>query len=85
MNKLRISVAGAGLIGKTHIKLVAESDQCELASIVDPSAGAIDVAEQYGVPVFDSLRLCLLKISPMALFWRHQTSCMLSRRINVST
>lgn len=55
MEKLRISVAGAGLIGKTHIKLVAESNQCELASIVDPSPGAVDVAEQYGVPVFDSL------------------------------
>ncbi|CAH6855018.1 MULTISPECIES: Gfo/Idh/MocA family protein [Vibrio] len=55
MEQVKIAVAGAGLIGKTHIKLVSENAQCQLASIVDPSPGAKEVAEEYGVKVYASL------------------------------
>lgn len=55
MEKVRISVAGAGLIGKTHIKLVEENPHCELASIIDPFPAAQEVAQQYGVKVYASL------------------------------
>ncbi|UJF17854.1 Gfo/Idh/MocA family oxidoreductase [Vibrio sp. SS-MA-C1-2] len=55
MDKVRISVAGAGLIGKTHIKLVIENEQCELASIVDPSPAAKDYAKELGVALYHDL------------------------------
>ncbi len=56
MEQVKIAVAGAGLIGKTHIKLVSENAQCQLASIVDPSPGAKEVADEYGVKVYASLK-----------------------------
>lgn len=55
MHRLKIAVAGAGLIGRTHIELVRTSDQCELAAIVDPADGARTLAESAGVPLFGSL------------------------------
>ncbi|PSW22218.1 gfo/Idh/MocA family oxidoreductase [Photobacterium sanctipauli] len=55
MTKLNIAVAGAGLIGKTHLKLVSESTECNLAAIVDPSPEANEIAEQYQVPLYASL------------------------------
>ncbi|MDR3220624.1 MAG: Gfo/Idh/MocA family oxidoreductase [Candidatus Accumulibacter sp.] len=36
MKKVRIAVAGAGLIGYRHIEEIQKNPQCELASIVDP-------------------------------------------------
>ncbi len=55
MNKLRIAVAGAGLIGRRHVELIAESEQCELAAIVDPSPSAVEFARHAGVPLHQSL------------------------------
>ncbi|MDQ6916230.1 MAG: Gfo/Idh/MocA family oxidoreductase [Pseudomonadota bacterium] len=55
MNKLRIAVAGAGLIGRRHVELIAESEQCELAAIVDPSASAVELARRAGVPLHRSI------------------------------
>ena len=42
---LRIGVAGAGLIGRKHIELVAASSDCVLAGIADPSPEAKAFAE----------------------------------------
>jgi predicted dehydrogenase len=53
--RLRIAVAGAGLIGRRHIALVAQHDQCELVAIVDPAPGAGEVARQFGVALYASL------------------------------
>lgn len=53
--RLRIAVAGAGLIGRRHIVLVAQHEHCELAGIVDPAPGAADVARQFGVALYASL------------------------------
>src|SRR3990170_2819088 len=36
MSRVRIAVAGAGLIGHAHIKRAVESDAIELTAIVDP-------------------------------------------------
>jgi hypothetical protein len=38
--KLRIGAAGAGLIGRRHIELIAASADCLLARIADPSPAA---------------------------------------------
>ena len=55
MKRVRITVAGAGLIGKRHIEEVHASDATVLASIVDPGPTAPELAEKYGVPLFASL------------------------------
>ncbi len=59
MKKLRIAVIGAGLIGRKHIALVFENEQCELAAICDANPSAVEVAEQYDVPFFEDVDLML--------------------------
>jgi predicted dehydrogenase len=55
MQKVRIAVAGAGLIGLRHIEETQKSTGCELVAIVDPSPKADKVAQQAGVPWYRSL------------------------------
>jgi predicted dehydrogenase len=52
---VRISVAGAGLIGRRHIEEVAASSTAQLASIVDPGPAGPELAEKFGVPLYRSL------------------------------
>ena len=54
--RVRISVAGAGLIGIRHIEEIVASDCAELASIVEPGPAGATVAETYGVARFLSLQ-----------------------------
>ena len=56
MNKVRIAVAGAGLIGLRHIEEIDRSRSSVLAAIVDPSPKAVEVAAREGVPLFPTLR-----------------------------
>jgi len=49
MEKVRIAVAGAGVIGLRHIEEIAKSAGAKLASIVDPSPRAEAVARNEGV------------------------------------
>lgn len=53
--KVRIAVAGAGLIGRRHVELIQESNSCELSAIVDPSPAAADFAQGAGVPIHPTL------------------------------
>ncbi len=55
MSKTRIAVAGAGLIGQAHIRVLQASARCALSAVVDPSPAAAAVAAQAGVPLFSSL------------------------------
>lgn len=55
MTRLRIALAGAGMIGRRHAELIAASDECELAAIVDPVPGAAAFAKAAGVPVYETL------------------------------
>ena len=48
MSKVRIAVAGAGLIGLRHIEEIVASDECALASIVDISPKAAEIARTAG-------------------------------------
>jgi len=56
---LRLAVAGAGLIGRRHIELIAADPDCTLAAIVDPAPAAAEVARVAGVPLFASLTALL--------------------------
>lgn len=55
MGKIRIAVAGAGLIGRRHIELALASPSCELSAIVDPAPGAEAIASKAGVRLFKAL------------------------------
>ena len=55
MSRVRIAVAGAGMIGKRHIEEVDASDVAELTAVVDPGPAGAAVAEKYGVPLYPLL------------------------------
>lgn len=67
MNKMRIAVAGAGLIGQAHIKVLADSPSCMLSAIVDPSPAAVEIAAKEGVPLFKTIDELLLANRPNGL------------------
>ncbi|MEI9922862.1 MAG: hypothetical protein WDN50_04240 [Bradyrhizobium sp.] len=46
---MRIGVAGAGLIGRRHVELIAASPDCAIAGIADPSADAKLFARAHGI------------------------------------
>ena len=46
----RIAVAGAGLIGRDHIRRLVESPTCDLSAIVDPMPASKDLADELEVP-----------------------------------
>jgi predicted dehydrogenase len=64
MEKVRIAVAGAGLIGLRHIEETQKSAGAKLSAIVDPSPKAAEVAQREGVPLYASLRECFAKDRP---------------------
>jgi predicted dehydrogenase len=64
MDKLRLAVAGAGLIGKRHIEMIRNSDKSGLSAIVDPSPQAAAYASELGVPIYPSLAECFAKDKP---------------------
>ena len=55
MPKVRIAVAGAGLIGIRHIEEIRKCPSTELAAIVDPGPKAPEIAETERVPLYRSL------------------------------
>jgi predicted dehydrogenase len=64
MNKTRIAVAGAGLIGLRHIEEIGKSRSSVLSAIVDVSPKAADIARNAGVSLFGSLAELLAKDRP---------------------
>ena len=55
MTKIRIAVAGAGMIGQAHIRVLGTSPSCMLSAIVDPSPAAVEVAIKEGVPLYKTI------------------------------
>jgi predicted dehydrogenase len=53
--RVRLAVAGAGLIGRRHIEEIDASRAAELAAVVDPSPAAREVADTFGVALYGSL------------------------------
>jgi predicted dehydrogenase len=64
MARVRIAVAGAGLIGLRHIEEIEKSRDAKLAAIVDVSPKAADVARSTGVPLYASLRELFARDEP---------------------
>jgi predicted dehydrogenase len=67
MNKIRIAVAGAGIIGRAHIDVLLTNPTCTLAAIVDPSPTAGALAARCGVPLFASLAELIAADRPEAV------------------
>ena len=64
MRKVRIAVAGAGLIGLRHIEETQRSQSAQLSAIVDPSPRAAEIAKREGVPIYSSLDELIAKARP---------------------
>lgn len=61
---LRIAVAGAGLIGRTHLGALADAADCAVSAIADPSPLADELAAHHGVPRYDTLDALLDRHRP---------------------
>ena len=61
---LRIAVVGAGAIGRRHIALIRQREECVLAAIVDPAAAAAEHARALDTPRFASLDQLLADARP---------------------
>ncbi|MET3970376.1 MULTISPECIES: Gfo/Idh/MocA family protein [Bradyrhizobium] len=66
MTKIRIGVIGAGLIGRKHLRKLAEHGDYELAGIADVNAEQV-AAEQPGARVFADYRKLLDEARPEAV------------------
>lgn len=64
MHRARIAVVGAGLIGLRHIEEIRNSASAELASVVDVSPKAAEVARSNGVALYASLAELFAKDRP---------------------
>lgn len=64
MRKVRIAVAGAGLIGLRHIEEIDKCPTAELSAIVDPGPKAPEIAKKEGVPLYRSLGDLFAKDKP---------------------
>lgn len=64
MNRLRIAVAGAGVIGRRHVELIQANPRTTLSALVDPAPASAALAAKLGVPHFSSLEALLLQDKP---------------------
>jgi len=55
LSPIRIAIAGAGLIGREHIRVINDNADCQLSAIVDPSVTAEKLAAQYQIPHYPDL------------------------------
>jgi predicted dehydrogenase len=64
MNRVRIAVAGAGLIGLRHVEEIGKSRGSALSAIVDVAPKAVETAKLHGVPLYGSLAELFAKDKP---------------------
>ena len=64
MRPVNIAVAGAGVIGRAHMAVIAQNPQCRLSAIADPSEAAQALAQEHGVPWYATLEALLAKALP---------------------
>lgn len=67
MTKVRIALAGLGLIGREHARLLERHPETELAAIADPTADAAAAAAEMGVPHFNDYRQMMDEAKPDAI------------------
>lgn len=60
----RIVIAGAGMIGRMHLRLAMRNPDCVVAAIADPSPAAAALAGEIKVPHFAALEEALDTVKP---------------------
>jgi predicted dehydrogenase len=63
-DRVRIAVAGAGLIGRRHVEEVVACTSTRLVAVVDPDPATDAVADAHGIPRFRSLAELLERDRP---------------------
>ncbi len=61
---VRLAVIGAGMIGRQHIRHIANEDCARLAAVVDPAPAAAALAEAHGAAWYPSLAAMLARDRP---------------------
>lgn len=64
MNRTRIAIVGAGVIGKRHLAALARCPDVDLAAICDPFPAAADIALAQGVKHFSDIEAMLAAETP---------------------
>ncbi len=64
MSVLKIAVAGAGVIGRAHVDVLAHNPRAQLGGIADPTDAAKQLAMAQGVPWFPSVDALLAATNP---------------------
>ena len=64
MKTVRLGVVGAGLVGRRHIDVIAACPELELAGIVEPGAAGVQIAEQNGCILHESIESMLAEDKP---------------------
>ncbi|MDR3625779.1 MAG: Gfo/Idh/MocA family oxidoreductase [Ignavibacteriaceae bacterium] len=68
MNKLKIGVIGTGHLGKFHIKMLKEINNCELIGIYDAKPDvAKSAGDEFNVKVFDTLDALLNEVEAVSI------------------
>lgn len=62
--KVRLAIAGLGLVGQRHADAIAQSGAAELVAVVDPSDAAGDLARALKVQRYPSIDEMLVKAQP---------------------
>lgn len=63
---MRISVIGAGAIGRKHARLIESRQDCALAGLCDVDAGRSSVAAEFNVPFYQDVQELLEQQNPDA-------------------
>jgi predicted dehydrogenase len=64
VHPVRIAVAGAGVMGQSHMAVIRNHPDCVLSALVDPAASAQVLARQFGVPLLHTLDELLQRDRP---------------------
>lgn len=68
MEKLKIGVIGTGHLGKFHIKLFKQIENCELVGVFDiEKSTAQNVGNEFGVKVFDTIDNLLNEVNAVSI------------------
>jgi len=68
MNKLKVGVIGTGHLGKLHIKMFKQTDNCELVGIYDSDPQQSENAgKEFNVNIFESQELLLKSVQAVSI------------------
>ena len=67
MKRLRLGVAGAGVIGRAHLQRIVASEECDCVALVDPAPAASVLAHEATLPLFRELPAMIDALRPDAV------------------